>query len=180
MGAILPIDASQRRRQRAGVVTEDRRAIRQLRRGQKHTAMIVAMLRQAGSSPSLCGFDDFRTGFVVWLTRIGNKCCDSVFGPMAFFPIVIRKVERYVAMHKRKKSAARRTSGARKRVRGWGRAFRCDGSARGHLSVARFARQARDGWQRRLRRHADAISNRCRAQSARTLIEIKNGFDLTS
>jgi hypothetical protein len=66
--------------------------------------MIVAMLRQAGLSRSLRGFDDFRTGFVAWLTRIGNKCCDSVFGPMAFFPIVIRKVERYVAMHKRKRA----------------------------------------------------------------------------
>ena len=32
-------------------------------------------------------------------TNSGKNYCDSVFGPMAFFPIVIRKVQSYVALH---------------------------------------------------------------------------------
>lgn len=84
----------------------------------------------------------------------------------------------------RESAACGTPDASNERSEGGGVHFRCDGSARGLPSAARFARQVRDGWQCRIRRHADAVSTgsfSARAgRDAKALIEIKNGFDLTS
>lgn len=53
-------------------------------------------------------------------TQNGKNYCDSVFGPMAFFPIVFRKVGRYVALHESKKARQAHCRSANERFRGGG------------------------------------------------------------
>lgn len=101
---------------------------------------------------------------------------------MAFFPIVIRKVGGYVALHDEIKARWNKMRDALRDSEGRGRVFgtmiRPEATERRNPCMPK-----RNRWQCRTRRRADVVSEvlagLTRSGGRKTLIEIKIGFDST-
>lgn len=125
------------------------------RKAIRHRCRIDETRSREGLAESL--LSGCRRSYERLLTHSGKFYCDSVFGRMAFFPIVNRKFRGYVALHNELEARAERVATLRERFRGGGShsgmTIRPEAPGRHNECLP-----MRDGWQRRIRRRADAVS----------------------